>query len=590
MTYQHVQLPETGEKISIRDGKLSIPDQPILGFVEGDGIGPDISRAMLRVLDAAVEKAYAGRRKIHWCELYLGEKAGRLYDGDYFPNETLDAIRELTVAIKGPLTTPVGGGFRSLNVALRQVLDLYACVRPVRYYQGVPSPLRHPEQVDIVIFRENTEDVYAGIEYESGTEDNLRLAKFLKDEMGAQFFEDAGLGVKPISPYGSKRLIRKAIQYAIDHKRESVTLVHKGNIMKFTEGAFRNWGYELAKDEFSEEIVTEEELYAVHGGKVPAGKIIIKDRIADIMFQLLQLRPSEFDVIATMNLNGDYLSDAAAAEVGGMGIAPGANTADHIAVFEATHGTAPKYANQDKVNPSSLIFSGVMMLEYIGWREAADLINAAYPKVIQEKFVTYDFARLMTGAHTVSTSTFADALIAKITGNAKDLTRYEEERRQTLEAERRAREAKRISDPTTAMKDSGRQPSTAAGIMSPLKSVSSSTLVADAMHRMHELGMRSIMVEPDSDGRWGIVTQRDIVTKVLGPNRSIDDVTVGEIANRELFSIPPDTPLQMIAESLRHHNVRRLVVENKSTPIGIVSQTDLIQVVEEFGWGWGLEE
>ena len=590
MTYQHIQLPETGEKISIRDGKLSVPDRPILGVVEGDGIGPDISRAMLRVLDAAIEKAYCGRKKIHWCELYLGEKAGRLYDGDYFPSESLDAIRELTVAIKGPLTTPVGGGFRSLNVALRQVLDLYACVRPVRYYQGVPSPLRHPEQVDVVIFRENTEDVYAGIEYESGTEDNLRLTKFLKEEMGAQFFEDAGLGVKPISPYGSKRLIRKAIQYAIDHKRESVTLVHKGNIMKFTEGAFRNWGYELAKDEFGEEIVTEEELYAVHGGKVPAGKIILKDRIADIIFQLLLLRPSEFDVIATMNLNGDYLSDAAAAEVGGMGIAPGANTADHMAVFEATHGTAPKYANQDKVNPSSLIFSGVMMLEYIGWREAADLINAAYPKVIQEKFVTYDFARLMPGAHTVSTSTFADALIAKITGNSKDLARYEEERRETLEAERRAREAKRVSDPTTAMKDSGRQPSTAAGIMSPIKSVSSSTQVAEAMHRMHALGMRSIMVEPDGDGHWGIVTQRDIVTKVLGPNRSVDDVTVGEIANRELFSIPPDTPLQMIAESLRHHNVRRLVGENKRGPIGSVSQTDLIQVVEEFGWGWGLEE
>jgi isocitrate dehydrogenase len=588
MTYQHIELPENGEKILIRDGKLLVPDQPILGFVEGDGIGPDISRAMLRVLDAAVVKAYAGRRKIHWCELYLGEKAGSLYDGDYFPNESLDAIRELIVAIKGPLTTPVGGGFRSLNVALRQVLDLYACVRPIRYYQGVPSPLRHPEEVDVVIFRENTEDVYAGIEYESGTQDNLRLTKFLKDEMGAKFFEDAGLGVKPISPYGSKRLIRKAIQYAIDNKRESVTLVHKGNIMKFTEGAFRNWGYELAKDEFSEEVVTEEELYAVHGGKVPAGKIIIKDRIADIIFQLLLLRPSEFDVIATMNLNGDYLSDAAAAEVGGMGIAPGANTADHIAVFEATHGTAPKYANQDKVNPSSLIFSGVMMLEYIGWQEAADLINAAYPKVIQEKFVTYDFARLMTSAHTVSTSTFADALIAKITGDPNNLARYEEERRNTLKAERRAREAKRISDPTTAMKESGRQPSTAAGIMSPLESVSSSTQVAEAMHQMHDLGIRSIMVEPDGDGRWGIVTQRDIVTKVLGPNRSVDDVTVGEIANRELYSIPPDTPLQMIAESLRHHNVRRLVIENKSIPIGIVSQTDLIQVVDEFGWG--LEE
>jgi isocitrate dehydrogenase len=440
MTYQHIELPDTGEKISIRNGELLVPDRPILGFVEGDGIGPDISRAMLRVLDAAVEKAYAGRRKIHWCELYLGEKAGRLYEGNYFPDETLNAIRDLTVAIKGPLTTPVGGGFRSLNVSLRQALDLYACIRPVRYYQGVPSPLRNPEKVDVVIFRENTEDVYAGIEYESGTENNLRLAQFLRDELGAQFFEGAGLGVKPISEFGSKRLIRKAIQYAIDHKRESVTLVHKGNIMKFTEGAFRNWGYELAKEEFSEDIVTEEDLFTVHNGKVPAGKVVIKDRIADIIFQLLQLRPSEFDVLATMNLNGDYLSDAAAAEVGGMGIAPGANTADHIAVFEATHGTAPKYANQDKVNPSSLIFSGAMMLEYIGWREASDLINAAYPKVVQEKFVTYDFARLMTGAHTVSTSTFADALIAKITGSTRDLARYEEERREALETERQNRE------------------------------------------------------------------------------------------------------------------------------------------------------
>ena len=585
MAYTHVKIPESGKKISTLDGQLSVPDEPILGFVEGDGIGPDISRAMLKVLDAAVEKAYEGNRRIHWCELYLGEKAGRLYDGDYFPNETLDAIRELTVAIKGPLTTPVGGGFRSLNVSLRQALDLYACIRPVRYYQGVPSPLRNPEQVDVVIFRENTEDVYAGIEYESGTEDNRRLTEFLKNEMGAQFFENAGLGVKPISPYGSKRLIRKAIQYAIDHDRESVTLVHKGNIMKFTEGAFRNWGYELAKDEFSEKIVTEEELYTVYSGKVPPGKVIIKDRIADIIFQLLQLRPAEFDVIATMNLNGDYLSDAAAAEVGGMGIAPGANTADHIAVFEATHGTAPKYAGQNKVNPSSLIFSGVMMLEYIGWIEAADLINAAYPKVIQEKFVTYDFARLMTNAHTISTSTFADALIAKITGSAKDHAHYEKERRRELKEERQNLEVKRVSDPITGMKDSGRQPLTALGIMSSLNSVPSSTLVSDAMHKMYELQIRSIMVEPDKDNRWGIVTQRDIVTKVLGPNRSIEDVTVGEIANRELYSIPPDTPLQMIAESLRHHNVRRLVVEAKGAPIGIVSQTDLIQVVEEFGWG-----
>ena len=413
MTYKHVKLPNTGEKISIHAGKLAIPEQPIIGFIEGDGIGPDITKAMLCVIDSAVATAYKGKKKISWYELYLGEKAGKLYEGNYFPPETMDAIRALTIAIKGPLTTPVGGGFRSLNVSLRQELDLYACVRPVRYYTGVPSPLRKPEQVDVVIFRENTEDVYAGIEYESGTEENLKLTNFLKNEMGANFFENAGLGVKPISPFGSKRLIRKAIQYAIDYKRESVTLVHKGNIMKFTEGAFRNWGYELAKDEFADYLVTEDDLYSQYGGKIPDGKIIIKDRIADIIFQLLLLRPDEFDVIATMNLNGDYLSDAVAAEVGGMGIAPGANTSDHIAVFEATHGTAPKYADQDKVNPSSLILSGVMMLEYMGWDKAANLIETAYPRVMQDKTVTYDFARLMNNAETVSTSAFGDALISK---------------------------------------------------------------------------------------------------------------------------------------------------------------------------------
>ncbi len=295
-------------------------------------------------------------------------------------------------------------------------MDLFACIRPVRYYTGVPSPLKKPEEVDVVIFRENTEDVYAGIEYESGSEANKKLARFLREELGAEFFEDAGLGVKPISAFASKRLVRKAIQYAIDHNRPSVTLVHKGNIMKFTEGAFRNWGYELAKDEFREHIITEDELWDDHNGEMPEGKILIKDRIADIMFQLLQLRPAEFDVIATMNLNGDYLSDALAAEVGGVGIAPGANISDDIAVFEATHGTAPKYANQNKVNPSSLMFSGVMMLEYIGWNEAADLINEAFPAVIADGTVTYDFARLMEGATTLSTSAFADALIAKING------------------------------------------------------------------------------------------------------------------------------------------------------------------------------
>lgn len=414
MTYKHVRIPEQGEKITAKAGKLNVPDQPVVGFVEGDGIGPDITQASLRVWDAAVEKAYGGKKKIHWCELYMGEKAAGLYDGDYFPQETKDAIRELVVAIKGPLTTPVGGGFRSLNVSLRQDMDLYACVRPVRYYAGVPSPLRKPEEVDVVVFRENTEDVYAGIEYESGTPENAKLAKFLREEMGATFFDDAGLGVKPISPFGTRRLVRMAIQYAIDNKRASVTLVHKGNIMKYTEGAFRNWGYELAKEEFGEDTISEDEVYSKHGGKAPKGKVVIKDRIADIIFQLMLLRPADFDVLATSNLNGDYLSDAVAAEVGGVGIAPGANIGDGVAVFEATHGTAPKYANQNKVNPSSLLLSGVMMLEHMGWKEAANLIDQVYIQVIDDKRVTYDFARMMEGAETISTSEFADALIAKI--------------------------------------------------------------------------------------------------------------------------------------------------------------------------------
>ena len=414
MDYQHIKIPQGGELLRVADGKLVVPDNPILGTIEGDGIGPDITRACLRIWDAAVAKAYGGKRKIHWCELFMGEKAAGIYAGDYFPGETLDALNKLTVSIKGPLTTPVGGGFRSLNVSLRQELDLYACVRPVRYYPGVPSPLRHPELVDVVIFRENTEDVYAGIEYESGTPEMRKVEKFLKEEMGAEFFDDAGIGIKPISPFGTRRLVRKAVRFAIENGRESVTLVHKGNIMKFTEGAFRNWGYQLCREEFGEETISEEELWSKHDGKRPEGKVVIKDRIADIIFQLMLLRPTDFDVLATTNLNGDYLSDAVAAEVGGMGIAPGANFADHLAVFEATHGTAPKYANLDKVNPGSLLFSGVMMLEYIGWREAADVISENYPRVVQDKIVTYDFARLMEGANEVSTSGFADALIKKI--------------------------------------------------------------------------------------------------------------------------------------------------------------------------------
>ena len=412
--FEHIRIPESGEKITIKDGSLRVPDNPIIGFVEGDGIGPDITRASMRVWNTAVELAYGRNKKIHWCELYMGEKAGSLYDGDYFPDESLQAIKELTVAIKGPLSTPVGGGFRSLNVSLRQALDLYACIRPVKYYSGVPSPLKRPQDVDVVIFRENTEDVYSGIEFSAGSPENEKLAKFLREEMHVSFETNAGLGIKPVSEFRTKRLVRKAIQYAIDSGRESVTLVHKGNIMKFTEGAFRAWGYELAKEEFADSTISEDELWDQFDGVRPHGRVVIKDRIADIMFQLLQLRPVEFDVIATTNLNGDYLSDAAAAEVGGIGIAPGANVADHVAVFEATHGTAPKYANQNKVNPSSLLLSGVMMLEYLNWQEAADLINRAYPKVIGRGIVTYDFARLTEGATEVSTSGFADALIEQM--------------------------------------------------------------------------------------------------------------------------------------------------------------------------------
>ena len=414
MSYRHVKLPESGQKITISDNKLVVSDNPILGFVEGDGIGPDITTAAMRVWDAAVEKAYGGSRKVHWAELFLGEKAAGIYDGDYFPAETLEAVKELVVAIKGPLTTPIGGGFRSLNVSLRQELDLYACVRPVSYFDGVPSPMKRPEDVDAVIFRENTEDVYCGIEYQSGSPENKKLAKFLREEMGAEFFEDAGLGIKPISPFGSKRLVRKAIQYAIDNGRDSVTLVHKGNIMKFTEGAFRNWGYEVAREEFGDQTISEDDLWEKYDGEQPEGKIVIKDRIADIMFQLMQLRPAEFGVLATMNLNGDYLSDACAAQVGGLGIAPGANIGDDCAIFEATHGTAPKYADKDVINPGSVILSGAMMLEYMGWGEATKLIHDSIGKTINQKKVTYDFERLMPGSTKLKTSEFADALIQNL--------------------------------------------------------------------------------------------------------------------------------------------------------------------------------
>ncbi len=417
MGYQHIKVPAEGEKISVNaDLSLNVPDRPIIPFIEGDGIGVDITPVMIDVVDAAIEKAYGGSKKISWMEIYTGEKAAELYDGDWFPAETLDAIKEYVVAIKGPLTTPVGGGFRSLNVALRQELDLYVCQRPVRWFEGVPSPVKEPGKTNMVIFRENSEDIYAGIEWQAGTEEADKVVKFLQEEMGVtkiRFPQEVGIGVKPVSEEGTKRLVRKAIQYAVDQDLPSVTFVHKGNIMKFTEGAFKNWGYELAGEEFGAELLD--------GGpwmkmKNPnTGKeIIIKDVIADAMLQQVLLRPDEYSVIATLNLNGDYLSDALAAQVGGIGIAPGANLSDNVALFEATHGTAPKYAGQDKVNPGSLVLSAEMMLRHLGWNEAADLIIDGMNGAIQAKTVTYDFERLMDGAKLMKCSEFGKAVISKM--------------------------------------------------------------------------------------------------------------------------------------------------------------------------------
>jgi isocitrate dehydrogenase len=427
-----VTPPAQGATITIANGKLSVPSNPIVPFIEGDGTGPDIWRASVRVMDAAVERAYGGKRRIRWLEVYAGEKSNKLFN-TWLPEETVAACREYLVSIKGPLTTPVGGGIRSLNVALRQMLDLYVCLRPVRWFKGVPSPVKHPEKVDMVIFRENTEDIYAGIEFEAGTPDNQKFLElfrqaFPKAYAKIRFPESSGIGIKPVSKDGSERLIRSAIQYCVANKRKSLTLVHKGNIQKFTEGAFRNWGYQLAEREFGQETFSweqwerskaaggEKEANAEMDAARKAGRIIVKDAIADITLQQVLTRPEEFDVIATLNLNGDYLSDALAAQVGGIGIAPGGNInylTGH-AVFEATHGTAPKYANLDKVNPGSLILSGEMMLRYMGWVEAADALIGAMDKTIGQKIVTYDFARLMEGAKEVSTSAFGDALIRNL--------------------------------------------------------------------------------------------------------------------------------------------------------------------------------
>lgn len=417
MGYQKIQVP-AGDKITVNaDMTLNVPNNPIIPYIEGDGIGADISPVMIKVVDAAVEKAYGGERKISWMEVYAGEKATQVYDSEtWLPEETLEAVRDYVVSIKGPLTTPVGGGIRSLNVALRQQLDLYVCLRPVRWFEGVPSPVKRPQDTDMVIFRENSEDIYAGVEWQAGTPEAEKIIKFLTEEMGVtkiRFTENCGIGIKPVSEQGTKRLVRKALQYTIDNDRDSLTLVHKGNIMKFTEGAFKEWGYEVARDEFGAELLDGGPWMQFKNPKT--GKnIIVKDAIADAMLQQIVLRPAEYDVIATLNLNGDYISDALAAQVGGIGIAPGANLSDSVAMFEATHGTAPKYAGQDKVNPGSVILSAEMMLRHMGWNEAADLIIKGINGAIGEKTVTYDFERLMDDAKLVSCSGFGDAMIAKM--------------------------------------------------------------------------------------------------------------------------------------------------------------------------------
>ncbi len=436
VTFDKLVPPAEGEKITIQDGKLVVPDTPIIPFIEGDGIGRDIWKAANRIFDAAVAKVFGGDRKVIWFEIYAGEKATGVYGADtWMPEDTPKAIQEFIVAIKGPLTTPVGGGFRSLNVTLRQVLNLYACVRPVKYFQGVPSPVRHPEKMNIIIFRENTEDVYSGIEFESGYDDCIKLRDFLKQEMGVgpKLRDDAGIGIKPISPTGTKQLARKAIRWAVDKGLPSVTFMHKGNIMKFTEGAFKDWGYECAVDEFRDHIITEAELWDetraddgvtpiekpgafahLRNGKPagdPGGRIIVKDRIADSMFQQILTRADEYSVVCTPNLNGDYISDAAAAQVGGLGMAPGANIGDYVGLFEATHGTAPKYADKDVINPTSVVLSGCMMFEYLGWDQVSQTIYSAIEKTIEQKTVTYDLHRLMDGATKLHTSEYASAVI-----------------------------------------------------------------------------------------------------------------------------------------------------------------------------------
>lgn len=410
-TFNGLKVPQ-GEKITFKNGKPIVPARPIIPFIEGDGTGRDIWKASVRVFDAAVKKAYGDQRSIAWFEVFAGEKAKTNFD-NWLPDDTIAALKEFGVGIKGPLTTPVGGGIRSLNVTLRQIFDLYCCVRPVRYFQGVPSPVVAPEKLDVVIFRENTEDVYSGIEYPAGSPEAKKLIELIA-QFGKTVRPDSGVGIKPISKFGSQRLVKRAIEYAIERNRKSVTMVHKGNIQKFTEGAFKDWGYEIAAEEFGDKTISEDKVWSDFEGKTPSGKILINDRIADSMFQQVLTRPDEYSVLATTNLNGDYLSDACAAQVGGLGIAPGANIGDECAIFEATHGTAPKYADKDVINPGSVILSGVMMFEYMGWTEVRDIINEAFTATINQKKVTYDFERMMKGATKLKTSEFADAIIGNM--------------------------------------------------------------------------------------------------------------------------------------------------------------------------------
>jgi len=412
-SFNGIPTPQDGAKITVQNGKPVVPNNPIIPFIEGDGTGRDIWRASQRVFDAAVEKAYGGQRRIVWYEIFAGEKANDKF-GEWLPNDSVEAIKEFVVAIKGPLTTPVGGGIRSLNVTLRQLLDLYCCIRPVRYFDGVPSPMKHPEKLDVVIFRENTEDVYAGIEFREGTEEARQIIEFIEKLSKKKIRPDSGIGIKPMSRTGSQRLIRRAIQYAIDNGKKTVTMVHKGNIMKFTSGAFRDWGYELAKAEFADSVISEADVWEKHEGKAPEGKVMLNDRIADSMFQQLLIRPDEYEVLATPNLNGDYISDACAAQVGGLGMAPGANIGDNAAIFEATHGTAPKYADKDVINPGSVILSGVLMFDYLGWKEVGKSIIDGINRTIQQKKVTYDLERQMEGATKVKTSEFASAIIENL--------------------------------------------------------------------------------------------------------------------------------------------------------------------------------